>query len=91
MQRKKFIFGSFVSDIKDSRSLRSGLIRSDCIQNENFKIVLSKIMPLKCCVPCGNSNYDSTTEKVTVYKFFLDENEKAAFIKAISPQNLVVT
>ena len=48
-------------------------------------------MPLKCCVPCGNSNYDSTTEKVTVYKFFLDENEKAAFIKAISPQNLVVT
>ena len=48
-------------------------------------------MPLKCCVPCCNSNYDSTTEKVAVYKFPIDENKKIAWITAISRQNLVVT
>ena len=40
-------------------------------------------MPLKCCMPFYNSNYDFTTKKVTVYKFSFDENEKIAFIKAI--------
>ena len=47
-------------------------------------------MPLKCCVPCCNSNYDSKIEKLAVYKFPIDKNEKTAWIKAIPRQNLVV-
>ena len=57
----------------------------------NFQIVLIKILSSKCCVPSCNCNCDSTTEKVTVYKSFVDKNEKAAFIKANSSQNLVLT
>ena len=48
-------------------------------------------MPSKCCGPTSSSNYDFTIKTEIVYKFSVNKNEKAAFSKAIPPQNLVVT
>ena len=47
-------------------------------------------MPRKCCVPCCNSGYASSTTKVSTYRFPSDEYEKDKWIKAIPRKNLVV-
>ena len=48
-------------------------------------------MPLKCCVPRCNGNYDSTKQRVPVYRFPKDEAECSKWIKAIPRSNLKVT
>ena len=48
-------------------------------------------MPLKCCVPNCNSNYKSSGEKVSIYKFPKDENEKQKWSKVIPRAKQVVT
>ena len=48
-------------------------------------------MPLKCCVPQCNSNYDSTDTKVSVFRFPKDEENCKRWIKAIPRANLKVT
>lgn len=48
-------------------------------------------MPLKCCVPNCTSNYKTSNEKNSVYKFPKDEEEKEIWRKAIPRSNLEVT
>ena len=48
-------------------------------------------MPLKCCVPNCNSNYKTSKEKVSVYKFPRDEEERKKWKSAIPRVNLEVT
>ena len=58
-----------------------------------FNIFINKElsnMPRKCCVPCCNSGYASSTTKVSTYRFPSDEYEKDKWIKAIPRKNLVV-
>lgn len=42
-------------------------------------------MPRKCCVPEYKSNYDSTNEYVTVFKFPSDSDKREAWKKSIMP------
>ena len=48
-------------------------------------------MPLKCCVPYCKSNYDTTSEKVPVYRFPKDSDECDKWCKAIPRANLKLT
>ena len=48
-------------------------------------------MPLKCCVPKCNGNYDSTAAKVSVYCFPKDEENCKKWISAIPRVGLEVT
>ena len=48
-------------------------------------------MPLKCCVPKCNSNYKTSAEAVSVYKFPKDEEEKKKWLRVIPRVNMTVT
>ena len=48
-------------------------------------------MPLKCCAPNCSSNYKTSNEKVSVYKFPKDEEEKEVWRKAIPRSNLEIS
>ena len=48
-------------------------------------------MPLKCCAPNCSSNYKTSNEKVSVYKFPKNEEEKELWRKAIPRSNLEIT
>ena len=48
-------------------------------------------MVLKCCVPNCESNYASSNDKVPVYKFPQNNEDKKKWIAAIPRANLVVS
>ena len=48
-------------------------------------------MVLKCCVPLCKGNYDSSSERVPLYKLPKDEEEKRKWISVIPRANLVVS
>ena len=48
-------------------------------------------MVLKCCIPLCKGNYDSSSERVPVYKLPKDEKEKRKWILVIPRANLVVS
>lgn len=61
------------------------------IDEESYSYTNYLKMPLKCCVPNCNSNYKTSKEKVSVYKFPRDEEEKKKWKSAIPRANLEVT
>ena len=48
-------------------------------------------MPLKCCSPSCNSNYESLNKKITVYKFSVDKIKRKFSSKQFTHKTLVVT
>ena len=48
-------------------------------------------MPNKCCVYGCNSNYDSTKERYSTFKFPRDDNLRAKWIRKIPNKDLKVT
>ncbi len=48
-------------------------------------------MPYKCCVPSCKSNYDRTTDYISVYKFPTDSKRLDLWMRKIPRENLTIT